>query len=303
MTISVIIPTFNRDDKIILCLESLFNQKTKPTEIIILDQNIEKLPLLTKYINSHPCNIRYLKSSTRNKSTSINKIVNTATGDILAFTDDDCIITPNWISEIYTVFTINPKISCITGNTYPYRNILKKSCQPTISTKKYIFTKPIYHTFIGFGNNFAIRKSVFKSVGLFKNWLGPGSIGLAAEDGELFIRLLKHNYKILHDPNIVIYHNKNSNTNDLKQQNLRYTCGEMACYGYYAFQKYKFAKIIVQNNIKDSIYKIRKIIKKIIYPNLNISLKYNHVYVFTELLYRLRGLMIGYFFALKTHIS
>ena len=49
---------------------------------------------------------------------------------------------------------------------------------------------------VGFGNNMVIKACVLKKIGLFKEWLGPGSISSSAEDAEIINRSLLNNYKI-----------------------------------------------------------------------------------------------------------
>jgi GT2 family glycosyltransferase len=200
-------------------------------------------------------------------------------------------LSTNWIKEIILSFTENPEVACVTGNTFPYHNNPKWACPPTISKKYQLFSKPIYHAHIGFGNNFAIRKSALQSIGMFKEWLGPGSVGLACEDGEMIVRLLTKGYKICHNPKMIVYHNKELSKKELPKQNLSYLYGEMACYGYYAFAGYPFARKIVISNFTQSVFDIKKIAgnilrRRIIKPD-------SWIYPCSVLCMRVRGLVIG----------
>jgi hypothetical protein len=97
---------------------------------------------------------------------------------------------------------------------------------------------------------------------------------------------------------MIVYHNKWLTPEQMQKQQLSYTCGEMACYGYFAIQGHQFAKPIILNNMKDSYYKIRRIIKKIIFFHWKNELMIECLQTFIELAYRIRGLMVGWLYAL-----
>lgn len=293
MTISVIIATKNRPDKIISCLQALLKNTAKNIEIIVIDQS-DDIKTKQAMDRIHTSTVCYFSSSHNGKSSAMNKGLAVSKGEIVAFTDDDCIVSNNWIKEILSTFDKYPGVACITGNTYPYKNIPKWSCPPTLSTKFKIFTKPIYHTAIGFGNNFTIRRSVLKSVGLFKTWLGPGSLSTNCEDGEMILRVLTHGNKILHNPKMVVYHNKQLNNLELHQQNLSYICGEVACYGHFFLKGFGFAKKVIINNFKDSYLDLKKTLKSLVFLKRNFL--NNFKYFAEKLLARLRGLIVGFYF-------
>src|SRR6266545_978356 len=61
---------------------------------------------------------------------------------------------------------------------------------------------------VGTGGNFAIRRQWFERVGTFDARLGAGSPGRAAEDAELFDRLLKAGARFRFDPDVIVYHRR-----------------------------------------------------------------------------------------------
>jgi glycosyltransferase involved in cell wall biosynthesis len=292
--LTVIIATKNRPDKIFFCVQKLLPTITKRCEIIIIDQSddsqthnaIKKL---------HSKCIAYFKICLKGKSAALNFGVTQARGEIIAFTDDDCVVSNNWINEIRSVFDTYPKMSCVTGNTLPYGNIPSWACPAILKTNFNIFTKPIYHAQIGFGNNMAIRKNILKSVGPFKSWLGPGSAAMACEDGEMIQRLLIHGYSILHNPCMLVYHNKRLNTSQLANQDLSYVCGEMACYGYYSLSGYTFAMDVIKNNCIDSLSDVKHIFIHNI--NRNTTQTDEWKYSVKKLVMRINGFMIGTFYS------
>lgn len=159
--------------------------------------------------------------------------------------------------------------------------------------------KPCLHyQRIGFGNNMAIRASVLREIGRFKEWLGPGSIGGNAEDAEIALRMLVKGYKILYNPNMLVYHNKWLNNKEMKKQNLSYICGEMACYGYFHFHGRRFASPVIRSNLRDSYHGFRQIIKRIVSLRWSFALLTDTYGEFLKVVYRVRGLLVARYFSL-----
>lgn len=295
MFLSVIIPTKNRPEKIRECVNSIFHSSYSKYEIIVIDQSTNAIKMVKNN------KLIYIHSPGKGKSEAINIGLYKARGDIAVFTDDDCIASTSWLKNIHNVFYDFPQTTGVFGRTLPFSIEFRdqKICPCTFEQEKVrIISKPCKHwERIGFGNNMAYRKEIFKTLGNFKVWLGPGSIGKAAEDAEFAQRVLISGNLITYTPKPVVFHNKWLTLEEMRKQNLSYICGEMTCYCYFYFQKYHFARTIILNNIHDSIQKIRKIIKNIIllrWDNLNTQEIRHEI---TESVFRTRGMLVGLFYS------
>ena len=303
LKLSIIICTYKRVKKLEKCLQSILHQKIKYIEILVIDQNEgNQLKAIIKKINN-PL-VRYFHIKKHGLSFARNYGINLAKGKILAFTDDDCIVDKNLLKNIYLSFQKNKQIIGIFGKVFPYRSELNKgkTCPCTFSNnKKRLITKPFLHSkYIGFGNNMAFRRKIFIKIGGFKEWLGVGSIGKSAEDAEFVLRVLLKGYKVLYNPKVKVYHNRWLTKEQFRKQCLSYSCGEVACYGYFCFQGLKLGKQVVVNNFKDSYWKFRKAIKSILFLRKGaVKLLFNSL---EELFYRVRGLVVGAYFSKKEPI-
>lgn len=295
--ISVIICTRNRPKKLNECLNSILANSFSSFEIIVVDQS----DVFTTKSIIETNSINYYKMNRKCKSEGLNIALKKASKDIIAFTDDDCIVDRNWLSNIEQSFLEYEGVAGIFGRILPYEPNKNrgKICPCNFQNKeRRVIDKPTKHwKDIGFGNNMAFRRSVYHKIGGFKKWLGPGSVGRAAEDAEFALRNLLNGNKLLYEPNVIVYHNRWLTKEENKIQNLSYSCGEIACYGYYAFQGRSFAKRVVVDNFINSYRKIKVRIKNILLLNkdslllLYISLK--------ELLFRLRGLLVAMYYSKK----
>lgn len=304
--ISVLIATRNRNEDLAKCLSSILKNKKVNFEILVMDQSSNQLSkLLCDDINDKK--IRYYHLQNVSKSFALNTGIKKAKGNILAFTDDDCIVSHHWLNTIDKIFLENKDASVIFGKSLPYKKETNNNliC-PSIFTSdsKRIFTKPVYHASnIGFGNNMAIKRQKITHELFFSDWLGPGTSAYAAEDADIALRFLINKKKIVYDPKMLVFHNKWLTPKENYQQFLKYLCGETACYGYYYFLGHSFAKSIVKNNFKDSLYQFKYLIKKhcLLYKNSN-----EPIFVGTfclELFYRTKGLIIGLINSLKFKIK
>lgn len=298
--ISVIIPTYNRPKKVVDCIKSVLVNTFESFEVILIDRdNSGKTRKEVDFLI--PNKIRYFKSIDRVKARVLNFALKKASGKIIAFTDDDCIVDKDWLKNIYDSFQDNKNVIGVFGKVLPFRprEHRGKICPCTfLKNKERVITKPCLHwKNIGFGNNMAFRKEIFSKIGDFKEWLGPGSIGSNAEDAEFALRLLLKGYRLLYTPKIKVYHSRWLTKEEYQRQCLSYSCGEVACYGYFAFQGNGFAKKIVINNFKDSYWKLRRAIKStLLLKKSGLRLLFHTA---EELYFRLRGLIVAFYFSKK----
>ncbi|HVP94492.1 MAG TPA: glycosyltransferase [Methanoregulaceae archaeon] len=104
--ISVIIPSYNEEANIARCLESLSNQ-TIPRdeyEIIVVDGNSKDR---TREIAERYADLVFIQKS-KKVGGARNDGVMRARGEIIATTDADCIIPPNWLEIIREDFSKEP---------------------------------------------------------------------------------------------------------------------------------------------------------------------------------------------------
>lgn len=282
--ISVIVATKNRPDQIIPCILSIKKNTKVPYEIIICDQSHTQ----KTYSTTRTLSIRYSHVPRGGKSAALNKGIELAQYNILAFTDDDCIADEAWLTHIAATFKQNKGVAGIFGKTLPYHPQKHKGliCPSTFNggNKKKHVTTPSYHArHIGYGNNMAFRRKVLKKLGGFKTWLGPGSIGSNAEDAELALRVLIGGHTLQYNPSVTVYHNKWLSNNEMRRQNLSYVTGELACYTYFFMQGNTFAAPVLRDNLKNSIHLLKTVSLSGVFPII---------------IARVRGFLIGIICAL-----
>lgn len=97
--VSVVIPSYNQEKTINKCLESVLCQKTKvPYEVIVVDSSTNNAARIAK---SFVPRIKLIRRRQRTSASAARNIgIEHAKGDVVAFTDTDCIVSNSWIENI-----------------------------------------------------------------------------------------------------------------------------------------------------------------------------------------------------------
>jgi len=217
LTISVIIPTYNRSKYIIKTLESFVNQNYPKDsyEIIIADNNStdDTLKIVNEFINSiQQIRCTYLLEQRQGVHYARNTAAKCAQNEILYFTDDDMIADQDLLLEIIKPFQFDDLVADVTGRVLPMweakppRWILNHCNNYLLSLldppDEFLITKDI--TFL-YSCHQAIKKDVFFESGGFnpeytnKVYLGDGETGLN-------IKIRNLGYKFGYNGKSVIYH-------------------------------------------------------------------------------------------------
>jgi len=119
--VSVIIPTYKRGDFLRLAVKSLFAQDLPPSdyEIIVVDSSPAQdgLIALRELASNAPCRLRCFIKQAEGPGASRNMGARNARGTFLAFMDDDCQATPQWLSQALPAFTEG--VGIVQGQTLP----------------------------------------------------------------------------------------------------------------------------------------------------------------------------------------
>lgn len=251
--ISVIVATYNRPAKIIQLIHSLSHSSLKNFELIIIDQSdtannsnaIKKFSsIITTLIYKHtPKNV--------GKSRALNLGISLSRAPILAFTDDDCIVDKNWLKSIRDEFCLQADLVGIFGQIKPFQpnKHINMKCPSTFERKRRFRTKKIciHWKKLGYGANMAFKKNAVIASGGFNTLFGPGSIGKAAEDANLCLKILKQNMLVTYSPAIIVFHNNWMSKKEYLKLHKQYTWGGIFCYMPYILRSKKILKMVLSS--------------------------------------------------------
>ncbi|WP_295582932.1 glycosyltransferase [uncultured Lamprocystis sp.] len=97
IAVSVVVPAYNASRTIEGCVQSLLrlSAQSPPHEIIVVDNGSDDST--AEIVRNYPRITLMEERAVRGPSAARNAGARAATGDILAFTDADCVVTPDWL--------------------------------------------------------------------------------------------------------------------------------------------------------------------------------------------------------------
>jgi glycosyltransferase involved in cell wall biosynthesis len=218
--VSVIIPVLNDRDRLEICLQALEKQTYPPElyEAIIVDngsvENIESL------IKKFP-QASLIFEVKRGSYAARNKGISLAKGEIIAFTDSDCIPAPNWLEAGVRQLLLIPNCGFVAGKI---KILFQDKNFPTavevfdsifnLQQEKYVQK---YH--YGATANLFTFKKIFEEVGYFNFSLKSG--GDAEWGGRVFAR----GYSIIYADDTCVEHPARNSLAQLTKKVIRQTGG------------------------------------------------------------------------------
>jgi hypothetical protein len=128
---------------------------------------------------------------------------------VVAFTDDDCRVSPDWVKSINAAFTADEDLALLFGAVLlrPEDRAGGYAAEfAPVETTAFRHSMPDAQSSWGVGANMAVRRTVFEQIGTFDCMLGAGSPFHAAEEIDLTIRALASDFKVIHTPGISVLH-------------------------------------------------------------------------------------------------
>jgi GT2 family glycosyltransferase len=211
--ISATIATLDRPNALARCLDALLSGSVLPEEVIIVDQSEnDATQIVVEARRTSKVPIVYVRQARRGLSASRNAALAHVSCPLVAVTDDDCVPDPEWISAITRTFGSEPALHALTGRVLPLGPETSDTYVVAVreSLSRQEFTGKTLPWVIGGGNNFAVKRDWFERVGGCDEHLGVGSPGNAAEDMDLFYRLLRAGATIRYEPDALVYHERTS---------------------------------------------------------------------------------------------
>lgn len=192
MKISVVIPAYNEEKNIGICIEHVLNQTIKADEIIVVDNN--STDSTKEVIKTYP--VKYVLEKDQGIIPARNRGFDEAKGNIIARTDSDTRVPTNWIERIKEDFS-EEHILAVTGPVTFYDLPLNSPLLSNIFTYELKF---LFNQYMLFGPNFAIRKSVWKEV---KDEVNTDATKVH-EDFDLALHIPDPQKNIKFDPHLVV---------------------------------------------------------------------------------------------------
>ena len=206
MVLSIVICTYNRSSFLREGLSAIVQQMdllpNDEVETLVVDNNSsdDTAEVVKEFQSAHPNkSLRYVFEKQQGLSYSRNTGIKSATGEFVAFVDDDAVIGQHWLSSLFDAIS-KVDAQVFGGPIYPRFEV---PCPAWMDPKYFVRTFASKDGYLrgmsaseGFaGGNVCFKKDVFDVIGTFDTSIGMigNALGLG-EETELFSRLSKSSY-------------------------------------------------------------------------------------------------------------
>ncbi len=242
--ISVVICTRDRPGQLETCLRCLSSQEYPSFEVVVVDNAPSEAvrDIVNAGYTGRPS--RYVPESRPGLSWARNAGTAAASGDIIAFLDDDEEPDRHWLAGLACGFARGDDIGCVSGMVLPAR--LDTAAQQLFEQlgghsqdrgfSAAVFSRqgpqsPLYPLPpFGVGANMAFRREALAGIGGFDVALGAGTPALAGEDTLALTLILLAGYRIAYEPAALIRHHHRDDLGSLGRQLRGYGVGLTAFY-------------------------------------------------------------------------
>lgn len=223
---SIIIPTRNRPEQLVVCLQSLarLDYPRKSFEVIVVNDGGRKPREKAAALPHNVLSLTILEQPHAGPAIARNTGANIARGEFLAFLDDDCVPATDWLRRLADRFATSPDCA-IGGRTV---NALRENCYAAASQllvdylHSYYNADPYQSRFLT-SNNLALPADRFRIIGRFN----PQYPFAGAEDRDLCRRWLQHGYRIIHESEAIVHHAHALSFRTFWDQHFRYGRGAL----------------------------------------------------------------------------
>lgn len=168
LNVSIIIPTWNEEERIADCLTNTIRQTVTPHEILVVDNRStdNTCTIVEEFMAHHPeAPIRLLhQDEEQGLIPTRNYGLDAATGDVLGRIDADCMLKPDWVEVVSGIFTEDDEAMGATGPVSYYDMPARKiALRGDDHVRRHSYRADNGQVLL-FGSNMALRATAWKQI-------------------------------------------------------------------------------------------------------------------------------------------
>lgn len=232
---SVVVSTHERPGPVGACIASILEADYPALEVLVVDnapRTSATREMVGERFGDDP-RVRYLLEPTPGASAGRNCGLRAATGEVVAFVDDDVVVDRLWLRSLVLGFQAAPGVACVTGMILPaeldtqpqvwieeFGGFDKGYEQKIFDLEEYAQPGPLYPYSVGaFGSgaNAAFDPEVLRAIGGFDPALGPATPACGGEDIDAFLQVILGGYRLVYEPRSLVRHRHRREYEDLRR--------------------------------------------------------------------------------------
>ena len=215
LTISVIIPSYCRPKDLARCLDALKKQKRPADEVLVVvrDTDTETWTFI-QTLNPEFLPLRTVTVSVSGVVAAMNAGMDTACGDIIAFTDDDAAPHTDWLERMEAHFLSDSNIGGVGGRDWVYHGTQLEEGEREVVGQVQWFGRVIggHHLGVGEAREVDVLKGVnmsFRRSAIGQMHFDPRMRGTGAQvhfELAFSLALKRAGWKLIYDPKVAVNH-------------------------------------------------------------------------------------------------
>ncbi|PFG19536.1 glycosyltransferase [Serinibacter salmoneus] len=241
-SLTIAVCTRDRADILESCLRHVMATPDPEVEILVIDNapSDERTADLVTSLQAIDPRLRYHREDRPGLSSARNAALAHASGEVLAFTDDDVSVDSGWASALQQAAATGA--GCVTGlvatasvdsPAEAYFDARSPSwsarCEPETfdlaQNRRAGALYPFSAGIFGTGANMAVRTRLVQELGGFDEALGAGTRTRGGEDLDMFVRILLAGERIVYEPSALVWHHHRADDAALLRQLRGYGSG------------------------------------------------------------------------------
>jgi len=206
--VTAVVATRDRPQAVAKSAEAILANDYPGFELIVVDQGSGDLRTtsLKRYLDDPRFHL--ISAEPKGLSSARNTGIAKAQGEIIAITDDDCEVPPDWLRGLVTSFSENSRIGIVFGNVLAAIHDKSAGFIPAYVRDKPAMVTSIHekHEADGIGACMGLQQSVWRDLSGFDEMFGVGAPLKANSEGDFVIRALKRGYFVYETPLVGVVH-------------------------------------------------------------------------------------------------
>ncbi|WEV68939.1 glycosyltransferase family A protein [Bifidobacterium sp. ESL0775] len=202
--VSIVIPAYNEQDRIVSCLANAVCQTVAPYEVIVVDNRStdQTAELVNHFIAENPdSGVRLIRQDqeqglipTRNFGFA------NALGDVFGRIDADCMLKPDWVEVVTDIFDHDPQAMGATGPAVYYDMPAKRLGLEGDNKVRQVTYRADGGKVLLFGSNMAVRASAWQRI---KDKVCRDKPDVMHEDIDISLHLIDQGLKTVYSPKMI----------------------------------------------------------------------------------------------------
>lgn len=233
-TVSVAVCTRDRSDDLARLLPSIRDQDLVPHEVLVVENG--STGAVEPFVRRHLPDATYLREERVGLDFARNRALWAATGDVLAFLDDDTVADAGWVRAVAEGFAGVPEVGALTGLILPleletrgqrlfeanggFGRGFRRRVLPGEEKRLLGLRVPLAAVVIGAGSgcNMALRTGLFRELGGFDEALDTGRPLPGGGDLDALYRVMHAGHHLVYEPRAIVRHRHRQSDAELVTQ-------------------------------------------------------------------------------------